>query len=132
VPRNQIGDFGGIRAFHSHQHHADIAKSFDISRQRQRIRCDLPVKALEARQVKPVGPDFLDHPRARQQGDAAAGQSKHAADKAADAAGAGYPDRFVRDHPAVPSFDLKLDNRLPVRCLFDGRSRRHPPRPRAL
>jgi hypothetical protein len=97
---DEIRHPGGIRAFHGHQHQAGVAKDSRILGQRQCARCDVPRQALEARQLEPVTFDLLDHARARQQRDTAAGGRKHAADKAADAAGPGHADRSVQDHPA--------------------------------
>ena len=101
VGGNDVGDSGGIGAFDGHQHRTDVGKDSAVLRQRQLAGCDPPLKALEAGQPQPIAFDFPDHARARQQRNAAAGSRQHAADKAADAAGAGHRDRSVRDHPAA-------------------------------
>jgi hypothetical protein len=98
---DDIGDLGRICAFHRHQHHAGIGKNAGVFGQRQFVGCNGAIKSLKTRQPQAVGCDLLDHPRACQQCDAAAGGRKHAADKAADAAGACHADRSVRNHPAA-------------------------------
>ena len=99
---DDVGDPCGIGALDRDQHHAGIAEDRGIIGQRQLVRGNPPLKTLKTRQPQPVGCDLFDHARACQQRDAAARGSIHAADKAADAAGPGHADRFVRDHfPAL-------------------------------
>ena len=62
-----------------------------------RLARDGLIEAFETRQPQAVGLDFRDHARPRQQRDAAAAGRQHAADEAADAAGACHTDRSGRE-----------------------------------
>ena len=97
--RDDVRHPGGIGALDRNQHHAGIAKDGGIFGQRELVRFYRAIEAFKARQPQPVGLDFGDHPRPRQQRDIPAGSRQHAADEAADAAGPAMPigrsDSFV-------------------------------------
>ena len=98
VPGDDVGHGGGIRALDRDQHDAGILKNGRIFRQCEPIARDGLVKAFKTRRPQPMGLDFGDHARTRQQRNAAAAGRQHAADEAADAARPGNTDRLARNH----------------------------------
>ena len=79
------------------------------------------IEAFETRRPQPVGLDFGDHARTRQQGDTATPGRQHAADEAADAAGACHTNGPGRIH-SICLFRLldSVDTRSTVQCLSSG------------
>jgi hypothetical protein len=100
---DDVGDLCSIGALDRHQHHAGIVKNRRIFRQRQLVRGNPSVEALEACQPQPVAFDLGNHARPRQQGDLATSRRQHAADNAADAAGPGDADRSLYRHALRPA-----------------------------
>ncbi len=98
VPGDDIGHGSGIRALDRDQHNAGIPENRRSFRQCKPIARNGLVKAFETRRPQPMGLDFGDDARTRQQRNAVAAGRQHAADEAADAARPCNTDRLARNH----------------------------------
>ena len=108
---DDVGDPGGIGALDRDKHHAGIAKNRRIFRQRQLVRRNPAVEALEARQPQPVAFDLGDHARPRQQRDLTAARRNMPPTKQPMLPAPAMP--IVRSTVIAPAFvQLRFDSRF--------------------
>ena len=135
VTRDRFRDLGRIGALDGDQHHAGVGENLGSS---DSVNWSGAMCRIEPRSSSRSAQNFRS-PRSRAVAPATrrgGRRSRHAADKAADAAGAGHDDRSIQGHPAILLPDAVFDSRLyrspplgSTASASDGRSpcNRHTP-----
>ena len=98
VLHDRIGHRRGVGALDRDEDNARVSKNGIVLGKQQPVRRHSTIEPLETRQSQTIPLDVSDHSWTREQGNLAPCIGQHAADEAADAAGAGNDNGSGRAH----------------------------------